>query len=113
MKIAAAAKTKIEQGNEKESFFATCTHKTWCLIGRHSDMNTAQCLSMLGQQLHMLAAFPYGQKQSKLRTRMQSKENMTRLEHPLSFSFSSSRHNVQKSFLKVYSGSEQNSNTDC
>ena len=21
-------------------FFATCTHKTWCLIGRHSDMNT-------------------------------------------------------------------------
>ena len=50
----AAAKTKIEQGNEKKSFFATCTHKTWCLIGRHSDMNTAQCLSMLGQQLHML-----------------------------------------------------------
>ena len=70
-------------------------------------MNTAQCLSMLGQQLHMLAAFPYGQKQSKLRTRMQSKENMTRLEHPLSFSFSSSRHNVHKSYPKGHFDWEQ------
>ena len=41
---------------------------------------------------------------------MQSKENMTRLEHPLSFNFSSSGHNVQTYYLKVYSGSEQYGN---
>ena len=38
---------KQQQQNEDRAmeratkpFFATCTHKTWCLIGRHSDMNT-------------------------------------------------------------------------